>query len=359
MLPLPFNYGANAQIGSIPVYFAVGYRVKKMDRMTEQKRFLGTLQGKETDRFSFFDLEPEERTLERWIREGYPQKLSFAEAFDLEPHYSVGLMLRSAPFFRMATDLLHDPSAFDRHYDPDDPARYEKDFVKKAHKLRQEGRVLYVDASGGGFLQMLGVGDWKSLLAACDAMINEPKRVEDLVSRTTDFYCTCLERVLSRVSVDYASFYEPIASNHGPVISPEMFKRYAIPGYRKVISLLDKYNVPLRVFCATGGDLTSILSLMVDAGINVLWLSNIAVTSMKYISLRNYFGDAISLIGGINAGSLAQDETTLKSEIENTVLPLLDKGRYLPCLDDRPRANVSYSQYRLYRQILAELAGRG
>lgn len=329
------------------------------DRMNEQKRFLGTLLGTETDRFPFFDLEPEEETLQRWIREGFSSNLSVAEAFGLEPHYSVGLTLRSAPFFRMAPDLLYDPSAFDRHYDPDDPDRYDKDFALRAAGLRQEGRVLYVDASGGGLLQMLGVGDWKSLTAACNALINEPQMIEDLVNRTTDFYCICLERVLSRVSVDYASFYEPIASNHGPVISPEMFKRYAIPGYRKVISVLDKYNVPLRVFCSTGGDLTSILDLLVDAGVNALWISNIAVAGMEYMALRCHFGDHISLIGGIDTGALGKDEMTLRNEVVNTVLPLLEKGRYLPCLDDRPRADVSLSRYRLYRQILAELAQRG
>ncbi len=329
-----------------------------MNMMTEQERFLGTLLGKETDRFPFFDLEPDEETLKQWIREGLTSGVSFPEFFNLEPHYSAGLMLRSAPFYRMAPDLLQDPAAFDRHYNPDDPARYEKDFVKRAAQLRKEGRVLYVDASGGGLLQMLGVGDWQSLMAACDALINEPKQVERLLNRTTDFYCTCLERVLSRVSVDYASFYEPIATNTGPVISPEMFKRYAIPGYRKVISVLDKYNVPLRIFCATGGDLTSILSLMVDAGINVLWLSNIAVSSMEYMELRRHFGNHISLIGGIDSGALKNEERSLRKKIENTVLPLLEKERYLPCLDDRPRTAVSFAQYKSYRDILADLASR-
>ncbi|MBN2419164.1 MAG: hypothetical protein JXL81_07255 [Deltaproteobacteria bacterium] len=330
-----------------------------MEKMTEQERFLGTLLGGNTDRFPFFDLEPDEETIKRWISEGLSPKVSAAEAFNLEVHYSVGLMLRSAPFFRMAPDLLQDPSAFERHYNPDDPARYEKDFVARAASLRKEGRVLYVDASGGGLLQMLGVGDWKSLSAACYALINEPKKVEDLLNRTTDFYCTCLDRVLARVNVDYASFYEPIASNAGPVISPQMFMRYAIPGYRKIISVLDKYNVQLRVFCATGGDLTSILDLLVDAGINVLWLSNIAVATMEYKAIRHHFGDHISLIGGIDSGALNHDEMTLKKEIENTVLPLLEKGRYLPCLDDRPRVTVSFNQYRLYRQILENLANRG
>ncbi len=332
-----------------------------MERMSEKERFLGTLLGKDTDRFPFFDLEPEEETCDLWRREGLSSDISVAETFGLETHYSVGLTLRSSPFFRMAPDLLHDPSVFDRHYDPDDPARYEKDFVGRADRLTQEGRVLYVEASGGGLLQMLGVGDWKSLRAACRAMILEPRLVEDLLNRTTDFYCVCLERVLSQVRVDYASFYEPIASNHGPVVSPEMFKRYAIPGYRKVMSVLEKYDVPFRVFCTTGGDLTSLLSPVIDAGINALWISNIGIADMKYATLRQHFGDHISLIGGIDAGALRQDKDkeTLRSEVEDTVLPLLEKGRYLPCLDDRPRVDISFSQYRLYRQVLEEIAQRG
>lgn len=60
---------------------------------------------------------------------------------------------------------------------------------------------------------MLGVGDWASLVAACDALVNRPAFVESLLERTTDFHCLLLERVLARVSVDYAVFYDPIASN--------------------------------------------------------------------------------------------------------------------------------------------------
>ena len=327
--------------------------------MNEQERFLGTLLGKDTDRFPFFDLEPAEETLDRWLQEGLSPNTPVAEAFGLETHYSVGLTLRSSPFFRMAPDLLHDPSAFDRHYDVNDPARYEKDFVERADHLREAGRVLYVEASGGGLLQKLGVGDWKSFNAACSALILEPRLVEDLLKRTSDFYCICLERVLSQVRVDYASFYEPIASNHGPVISPDMFKRYAIPGYQKIISLLDKYDVPLRVFCTTGGDVTSLLGPLVDVGINALWISNIEVASMEYTALRRHFGDHISLIGGIDTGALRQDEKDLRNTVENTVLPLLQKGRYLPCLDDRPRVDIPFSKYRLYRQLLEEIAQRG
>ena len=330
-----------------------------MRGITQRQRFLRTLLGGEPARFPFFDLEPDEETLRRWHREGFPRQDSFSKHFNLEMHHSVGLTLHSYPFYQKATDLLHDPSAFKRHYHPDQRSRYARGFVKRSQRLRQQGRVLYVDASGGGLLQMLGVGDWDSLRSACVALIKKPQMVAGLVERTTDFYCDCLERVLSKVSVDYASFYEPIASNQAPVVSPAMFERFAIPGYKKVIDLLMTYRVPLRILCSTGGDLTSLLPSLIDAGINGLWISNIRSAGMEYPKLRRQFGSEVALIGGIDATALVRDKTAVRKAVEETVPDLLESGHYLPCLDDRPRSTVPFAYYRYYRHMLEEISRKG
>ncbi|MFC1581259.1 uroporphyrinogen decarboxylase family protein [Thermodesulfobacteriota bacterium] len=330
-----------------------------MVKITQRQRFLGTLLGGSIDRFPFFDLEPAPETLKRWHREGLPRWKSFAKQFHLEPHHSTGLMLRSYPFFGEAFDLIQDPSSFERHYNPDQKSRYARGFETKCIRLHEKGKVVYTDASGGGLLQMLGVGDWESLTNACVALFEKPEHVEALVRKTADFYCECLERVLSKVPVDYVSFYEPIAANTGPVISPAMFKRFAIPGYRKVIDLLEKYQVPLRILCTTGGDLSSLLPSLIDSGINGLWISNIRSAGMEYPALRREFGPGIALIGGIDTTALAEDERAVRNAVMETVPELLEKGRYLPCLDDRPRPNIPFANYRVYRQTLKNIAKKG
>jgi Uroporphyrinogen decarboxylase (URO-D) len=327
--------------------------------MTEKERFLATLLGGDADRFPFFDLEPSGDTIRVWRRQGLPKRRSIAEFFNLEEHHSVGLELRSAPFYRKAPDLLSDPASFHRHYDPNDSRRYPRGLEQRCAQLDREGRVVSVVASGGGLLQMLGVGDWDTLVAACEALVRRPASVQALMERTTDFYCECLDRVLAKVSVAYASFYEPIASNTGPVVSPEMFNRYAVPGYRKTIDLLLRHDVPLRVFCTTGGDLRSLLPMLIDAGINGLWISNIMSAEMEYSKLRQEYGPEVALIGGIDATALSRDEDAVRQAVMETVPPLLEGGRYLPCLDDRPRINTSFSLYRHYRELLADLACRG
>ncbi len=207
---------------------------------------------------------------------------------------------------------------------------------------------------------MLGVGDWKSLQSACHALVMRPRLVASLLDRITDFYCVCLERVLSKVPVDYASFYEPIASNTAPVISPAMFARFAIPGYRKVIDLLKRYRVQLCILCTTGGQLD--VTSAVSHRCRHQWLASGSATSavrahgIPGARLRRQFGPDIALIGGIDASALSRDGASIRQTVAGTVPGLLASGRYLPCLDDRPRNNVPLAHYRLYRNLLEEIA---
>jgi hypothetical protein len=325
--------------------------------MTEKERLLATLGGGEPDRIPVFDLEPHDSTLDLWWEEGLPRGTSVAAHFGLETHHPVGLEIRSAPFYEGAPDLLESLDAFERYYDLEDPDRLEPGWEQRCAQLNREGRVVTVSASGGGLLQMLGVHDWESLVAACDALVNRPAYVGELLDRTIDFHCRLLERVLSKIDVDYASMYEPIASNAGPLISPEMFERYAMPGYRKVLDLLDRHGVPFRIFCTTGGDLGPLLPRLLDAGFNGLWISNIMTPGMEYANLRREVGGDVALIGGIDRTALSRGEEAVRRAVEATVPPLLAEGRYLPCLDDRPRDDTPFAMYRLYREVLADTCG--
>jgi hypothetical protein len=324
--------------------------------MLQSARFLETLLGGRADRFPYFDLEPAEDTVERWRGEGLPPDQTVAEAFGLETHHPAGLNLRSSPRYVGPPDLLDDPAFFAAHYDPETPSRYEEDFIERCGRARREGRVVYVDAWGGGILQMLGVGDWSSLECALLAMMDRPVMVERIVDHVSEVHCRCLERVLSKVEVDYATFYEPIASPAGPVISPVLFERIAIPGYRKVLALLERHGVRLRILCTTGGDLTALLPSVIDAGMNGLWISNIKNAGMAYPVLRRAFGSELALIGGIDSDAVGQDKARLRKAVEDTVPGLLRTGRYLPCLDDRPRKNMPFALYKRYRRMLEDIA---
>ena len=102
-----------------------------------------------------------------------------------------------------------------------------------------------------------------------------------------------------------------------------------------------------------------ILTPMIDAGINGLWISNIMSAHMEYGKLRHRFGSELALIGGIDSTALAKDEPAIEKALAETVPVLLEKGHYLPCLDDRPRSNIPFAHYRLYRRLLENISRSG
>jgi len=62
--------------------------------------------------------------------------------------------------------------------------------------------------------------------------------------------------------------------------------------------------------------------------------------AMKYRRLRREYGPEIALIGGIDSTALLRGSSAVRRAVEEIVPPLLSQGRYLPCLDDRPRDNT-------------------
>jgi hypothetical protein len=81
--------------------------------------------------------------------------------------------------------------------------------------------------------------------------------------------------------------------------------------------------------------------------------------AMEYQRLRREYGPEIALIGGIDSTALLRGETGVRRAVDETAPPLLSQGRYLPCLDDRPRDNTPFAMYALYRKLLAEIAESG
>ena len=98
-----------------------------------------------------------------------------------------------------------------------------------------------------------------------------------------------------------------------------------------------------------------LLAMLIDAGVTGLWISNIMTEGMGYRHLRRRYGPGISLIGGIDTTALSRGEAAVRQAVEATVPPLLESGRYLPCLDDRPRDDTPFEAYRFYRRVLAEI----
>jgi hypothetical protein len=99
--------------------------------------------------------------------------------------------------------------------------------------------------------------------------------------------------------------------------------------------------------------------VLLEAGINGLWIGNTGPAGLDYAAVRREYGRDLRLIGGIDVRVLEADRPAIEAEATRVVPPLLEQGGYVPMVDGRVRRYVPYENYRAYRELIRDLAERG
>ena len=188
---------------------------------------------------------------------------------------------------------------------------------------------------------------------------DEPRVVHKMLEIQGEFNARITERVLRDVQVDAAMFGEPIGDNKGPLISPRTYRELVLPTYQSVIEVLHRYNVRTIILRAFA-NIYPLIPDLLKAGINCLWVVEVRALAMDYPRLRGEFGRDLRLIGGLDLDVLRGNRESIRRELEEKVLLLLEQGGYAPLLDGRVREDVKWENYCYYRGLLERLcAGRG
>ena len=174
-----------------------------------------------------------------------------------------------------------------------------------------------------------------------------------------DHYATGLERLISRAlesegpapAVDYALYYEPIGSNHGPVLAPAMYRRFVAPALRRVIDCLRRHGIAYH-FIWSAGRVDALIPVWLDCGINGVALNRGAECGLGYGVLRRAFGRELRLMGGVSWQAALEGGPALERELAQNARPLLEQGGYIPHLDDTVRVYMPFDVFRHYREHL-------
>lgn len=321
--------------------------------MNSRQRFLETIRYGAPDRVPLFPEGIREEVLEAWRYQGLPAGANLSDLFhydefeelepDLEPHPAL------IPIFRHKGGL----EALRRALDPDDPRRLPSDWAGKVHRWRDRQGALFLRVHDGFFLTM-GVEGWHSFTETIRLLIDDPEYVHERLAIQAGFAARLAERVLREVAVDGAIFHEPIAGNHGPLISPKMYAEFMLASFEPILEVLERFEVP-AIILRSYANLRALLPVVADSRINCLWACESQSEAMDYRSIRAEFGPGLRLIGGIDTDVLRQDHAAIREELRRKVSPLLESGGYVPLADGRVREGVSYYNYAHYRRLLEEI----
>ena len=311
-------------------------------------RFLKTMRGTACGRPPLWEEGITDETLAAWGAGGPESPDEFRSRFPFDRHEIIQPELRPIP----ASEEGHAASFSElrSRFDPDPDRR-----LPETWSASKEPRSYPLGITiSRGLLLSCGVGDWRDLERVLYAFYDEANEVEQTIGSSVQMSVSLIERVAREVELDFAIFNEPIASFHGPVLSPEHYRRFCFPHYQRLIEVLRANGVEILVV-RTWGDASPLIPLWLELGLTTLWNDHCNAGGVRYTELRERYGGELRLIGGIDSRSLHGDRAAIDAAIEATAVPLLDSGGYLPLLDDRVRPEVPYAAYCYYRERLTEL----
>lgn len=323
--------------------------------MTSRQRFLETMAYGAPDRVPYFEEGIREEVLERWRTEGMPEGVGIEDLFATDRRERIGVNLDPIPG-------LDDAPAYDiplaelrDRLDPADEQRLPADWDAKVMEWRSRDYVLELPLHQGYFLSM-GVEGWSRFPGSIYPLKDDPDKVRSILDVYAECYAGLAERVLSEVEVDMVSFSEPIGGNEGPLLGPRQYAEVCLASYEPILEVCRTRGVPV-ITLITYANARALIGPVLDAGFNCLWACEVNIEEMDYRALREQFGRRLRLIGGIDLDAVLGGPESIRREVLSKVPPLLEQGGYVPLADGRVRGNVSFADYRYYRELLAEVCG--
>lgn len=309
------------------------------------------------DRVPLFKEGIRDGVVEAWSQQGMPPGTSLESLFNYDLLEEIDPNLDPIPSVPQGLIKKGEMDGLRRRLDPDDPRRIPKNWKQKVSSWQERQHVLLLRLHEGYFLTM-GVTGWRGFSEANTLLVDEPDLVHEVMTIQAELAAGLADRILREVQVDGVIFSEPIAGNHGPLISPQMYADFVLSSYEPILNVLERYQVGMLIL-RTYANTRALLPLVAQTRINTLWACECNSVVMDYRSLRKEYGTGLRLIGGIDTDVLHLGEDAIRQEVDEKVVPLLGEGGFVPLADGRVRETVPFASYAFYRKYLEEVVGNG
>jgi uroporphyrinogen decarboxylase len=197
--------------------------------------------------------------------------------------------------------------------------------------------------------------EWTGLEELIYLFHDEPDLVEDMMDQVLHLSLTMAKRVLKDLRIDCVRFWEDMAYRSGPLISPDMFRKFMLPRYRVITDYLRSEGIEI-LHVDSDGDATELIPLWLEVGVNFPWPLEVAA-GMDAIALRKKYGRDLILSGNIDKRAFLEGKDSIRNEVMSKVPYLLETGSYFPCLDHAVPPDVKLDDFRYYVNLLRDIGG--
>ncbi len=186
------------------------------------------------------------------------------------------------------------------------------------------------------------------------AMYDYPAMVEDMVETSCQLVEYALDQLLPHIQFDYAAGWEDIAYKAGPIVSPKWFRRVITPRYKRIHEKLKAHGIDIW-WIDCDGDVRPILPHMMEGGVTCLFPFEVNSCTHPGELFKEY-GKDLRIMGGFDKIEMGKGRDAIKAYMD-TLVPLVERGGYIPFCDHRCPPNVHPDDYLYYLDLKEEYFG--
>lgn len=232
----------------------------------------------------------------------------------------------------------------------DDPARkFDIKELKRQHPpSRTYPLAVYCGSMIGKIRDML---TFEGLAYAC---YDYPEMVDDMVETCCCLVEDALDQLLPHIDFDLASGWEDICFKNGPIVSVEFFRDVVMPRYKRISKKLRAAGIDLW-YTDCDGDVRPILPYLLEGGINCLFPFEVNGCAHPAELFKEY-GKDLRIMGGFDKIEMGKGPEAIKAYMK-TLVPLVERGGYIPFCDHRCPPNVKPQDYLYYLDLKEQMFG--
>jgi uroporphyrinogen decarboxylase len=239
---------------------------------------------------------------------------------------------------------------FRQHLQPSE-SRVPADWPQRVKRLAHREGPLFI-----GIGSMIGhVRNWLGFEGVAMMVHDDPELLEDMVETCCQLVVGTLQRVVRDIEFDCGFGWEDICFNSGPIVGVKFMREVVGPRYARITNLLRRHGCHLAA-TDCDGNITPVADVFFNNGINVMFPIEVHGGSDP-VDLRRRHPD-IRLQGGFDKMKLREGREPIRRELER-LLPTVREGGFLPGVDHRVQADVTFADYRYYLKLKRDLFGVG
>jgi uroporphyrinogen decarboxylase len=113
-------------------------------------------------------------------------------------------------------------------------------------------------------------------------------------------------------------------------------------------------SIPV-VMVDSDGDIRELIPLWLDVGVYVMHPMEVAA-GMDVVEIRKQYGKHIGFFGGMDKRTLAGTREQIKAEVVPKLETCFGDGGFIPACDHAIPPDVSFDNYRYYRDLVREVS---